>query len=280
MRAIGLMSFGGPEVLQPVDIPLPEPGPGEVRIRVHAASVNPTDAIFRAGNGQARLLGDQPPPFVPGMDAAGIIDRIGPNNDAWLAVGDPVIALVLPAGPHGGAYADHIIAPSASVVRAPAGVCLAAAATVPLNGLTARVRPRHARAHHRSDGRGHRIGWRTRRLCHSTRQGRRPHRGRRCRSCGHAADPQSRGRRRRRTRRAGRRGHQSDGTRRRERSRGRRQPAGTGPGRHRRRRWARRSARLGWTQRTEYCGSRHRCKLGGQTPGVSNRFATLPNEAC
>src|SRR6195256_2040190 len=35
MRAIGLMRFGGPEVLQPIDIPLPEPGPGEIRIRVN-----------------------------------------------------------------------------------------------------------------------------------------------------------------------------------------------------------------------------------------------------
>jgi NADPH2:quinone reductase len=139
MRAIGLMSFGEPEVLQPVDIPLPEPGSREVRIKVHAAAVNRTDAVFRAGNGQGRLLGDRPPPFVPGMDAAGIIDKIGPNNDARLAVGDPVIALVLPAGPRGGAYADQITAPSASVVRAPAGVTLAAVATLPLNGLTARV---------------------------------------------------------------------------------------------------------------------------------------------
>jgi NADPH:quinone reductase-like Zn-dependent oxidoreductase len=133
------MRFGGPEVLRPINIPLPEPGRGEVRIRVHAAAVNPTDAIFRAGNGQARLLGDRPPPFVPGMDAAGIIDKIGPNNDGRLAVGDPVIALVLPAGPRGGACADQIVAPSASVVRAPAGVTLTAAATLPLNGLAARV---------------------------------------------------------------------------------------------------------------------------------------------
>ena len=65
------------------------------------------------------------------MDAAGIIDKIGPNNDGRLAVGDPVIALVLPAGLRGGAYADQIVAPSASVVRAPAGVTLAAAATLP-----------------------------------------------------------------------------------------------------------------------------------------------------
>ena len=86
MRAIGLMSFGGPEVLRPVDIPLPEPRPGEGRIRVHAAAVNPTDAIFRAGNGQARLREDRPPPFVPGMDAdpaGGILPFTRPLQTRW-----------------------------------------------------------------------------------------------------------------------------------------------------------------------------------------------------
>src|SRR5438132_903294 len=75
-------------------------------MRVDAAAVNPTDAILRAGNGQARLLGDRPPPIVPGMDAAGIVDQIGPNYDSRFSVGDLVIALVLPAGPRGGAFAE------------------------------------------------------------------------------------------------------------------------------------------------------------------------------
>lgn len=43
MKAIGLMRFGGPEVLHVVDLPEPEPHSGEVRIRVYAAAVNPTD---------------------------------------------------------------------------------------------------------------------------------------------------------------------------------------------------------------------------------------------
>ncbi len=49
MRAIGLMRFGGPEVLQPIDIPLPEPGPGEIRIRVNG--------VVDAANQQALVLG-------------------------------------------------------------------------------------------------------------------------------------------------------------------------------------------------------------------------------
>jgi NADPH:quinone reductase-like Zn-dependent oxidoreductase len=69
MKAIGLTEFGGPDVLQVVDLPTPEPGDGELRIRIHAVPVNPTDATFRAG-GRAAQLADRTPPYIPGMDAA------------------------------------------------------------------------------------------------------------------------------------------------------------------------------------------------------------------
>src|SRR5260370_19583240 len=76
MKGIGLMEFGGPEVLQVVDLPEPQPGPGEVRIRVHAVAVNPTDITFRSG-GRAAQLAYRPPPYVPGMDVAGVVDKLG-----------------------------------------------------------------------------------------------------------------------------------------------------------------------------------------------------------
>ena len=138
MRAVGLTEFGGPEVLQVFDIAEPVAGPGEIRIRVHAAAVNPTDTGFRAGATAARLEG-RPKPYVPGMDAAGVVDTIGPGVETSLHVGDPVMAVVLPYGPSGGAYADLIVVPAASVVRAPAGVDLAAASTILMNALTARL---------------------------------------------------------------------------------------------------------------------------------------------
>ena len=50
MRAIGLFEFGGPEVLQVIDLPEDQPGPGQVRVRVHAATVNPTDTFLRNGS--------------------------------------------------------------------------------------------------------------------------------------------------------------------------------------------------------------------------------------
>ena len=95
MKPIGLTEFGGPEVLKVIDIPEPHPGPAEVRIRVHAAAVNPTDVTFRAG-GRAAQLADRPPPYVPGMDVAGVVDALGNATDGWLSVGDAVIAYVIP----------------------------------------------------------------------------------------------------------------------------------------------------------------------------------------
>lgn len=135
MKAVGLTTFGGPEVLQIVSLPTPEPGPGEVRIRVRAVAVNPTDTGLRMGASQSYLK--SPPPHVPGMDAAGVIDAVGAGSD-W-AVGDEVMAIVSPVGPRGGAYAEEIVVPADSVARIPAGSKFAAAATLPMNGLTARL---------------------------------------------------------------------------------------------------------------------------------------------
>src|ERR1700761_3946232 len=139
MIAIGVTSFGGPEALRVLDLPVPEPGPGEVRIRVHAAAVNSADATFRGGGGQARLLGDRPPPWVPGMDAAGVVDKLGPGSGDRLAAGDRVVAFVRPAGPHGGAYAQFLVTGADSVVHAPASIDFPAASTLLLNAVTARL---------------------------------------------------------------------------------------------------------------------------------------------
>jgi len=138
MKAIGLTQFGGPEVLRVVELPEPQPGPGEVRIRVQAVAVNPTDVTFRSG-GRANQLTDRPPPYVPGVDVAGVIDRLGPGTDGGLAVGDAVIAFVIPMGPHGGTYAEQIVVNNASVIRAPLGASFPAASTLLLNAVTARL---------------------------------------------------------------------------------------------------------------------------------------------
>lgn len=137
MKAIGLRTFGGPEVLEELDRPTPQPGPRDVRIRVRAAAVSPTDTLLRSGAHASRLT-DLDPPYVPGMDAAGEIDAIGAEVDGW-QVGDPVIAIVIPHRRLGGAYAEQIVVPAASIAALPAGTDYVAAATLPMNGLTARA---------------------------------------------------------------------------------------------------------------------------------------------
>lgn len=136
MRAVGVVDFGGPEVLQVVDVPEVHAGPGEVRLRVHGAAVNPTDTGIRDGS-RAEALRKGPPPYVPGMDAAGVIDEIGAGTETELAVGDAAMAMVIPSGTHG-AYRESIVLAADAVSKAPAGAGHAEAATLPMNGLTAR----------------------------------------------------------------------------------------------------------------------------------------------
>jgi NADPH:quinone reductase-like Zn-dependent oxidoreductase len=137
MRAVGITEWGGPEALRVVEVPDPEAGPGEVRIRVHAAAVNPTDTLLRDGS-RAEMLRDVPAPHVPGMDAAGVVDQLGAGVETGLQVGDAVMAIVLPRAQHG-AYAELIVVPAESVVRAPAGASHAEAASLLMNALTVRA---------------------------------------------------------------------------------------------------------------------------------------------
>jgi NADPH:quinone reductase len=136
MLAVGIMEFGGPAVLRLMDLPDPEAGPGEVRVRVHAATVNPTDIVLRSG-GRADRLKEFSPPHVPGMDAAGVLEQIGEGVETDLRIGDRVMAIVVPLGQHG-AYAERVVVPAASVVRSPSLASDAQAATIPMNGLTVR----------------------------------------------------------------------------------------------------------------------------------------------
>jgi NADPH2:quinone reductase len=137
MRAVGVTEFGGPEALRIVELPDPVAGPGQLRIRVHAAAVNPTDTGVRSG-ARPGLYKDVPPPYVPGMDAAGVLVQIGEGARTDLHAGDHVMAIVVPAGSHG-AYAEQIVVPAESAARVPAGASDVEASTLPMNGLTVRL---------------------------------------------------------------------------------------------------------------------------------------------
>jgi NADPH:quinone reductase-like Zn-dependent oxidoreductase len=135
-RVVGVDEFGGPEMLHIFDVPERHAGPGELRIAVRAAAVNPTDTIHRAG-GRAEMLRKDPPPYVPGMDVAGVIDEVGAGVD-HVALGDDVMGIVVPTGSHGG-YSESIVLPADSVVPMPAGSTHVEACTLPMNGMTARL---------------------------------------------------------------------------------------------------------------------------------------------
>jgi NADPH:quinone reductase-like Zn-dependent oxidoreductase len=135
MKAVAYTEPGGPEVLTVIDLPDPTAGSGEVLIRVKAAAVSPTDTMRRAGH---RDTGGAEPPYVVGMDVAGVVEAVGPGAVTDLAAGDRVMAIVVPQGTHG-AYAEKVAVPAESVTRIPAGASLAEASTLPMNGLTARL---------------------------------------------------------------------------------------------------------------------------------------------
>ncbi len=132
MRAIGVHAPGGPDQLEVLDLPVPDPGPGEVRLAVQAAAVNPTDTVLREGVGTDGLAA----PWIPGMDAAGVVDAVGPGVE--VTPGDRVVAIVDPRTPRGGAYAEYVVVPADGVARIPDDMDLVAAASLPLNALTAR----------------------------------------------------------------------------------------------------------------------------------------------
>jgi len=126
MRAIRIHSYGGPEVMQGEELPLPTPGPGQVLVRVEAASVNFLDVQKRRGElvGQAfyRRGRDREPdlPATLGSQGVGVIEELGPEVDN-VKIGDRVVFV-------GDSYATHALAPAAWLSRVPDGIGIEQAA--------------------------------------------------------------------------------------------------------------------------------------------------------
>jgi NADPH:quinone reductase-like Zn-dependent oxidoreductase len=130
MRAIRQESFGGPEVLELVEVDRPEPLPTEVLVRVHAAGVNPVDWKTRASGG---ILGTLP--FTVGWDVSGVVEAVAPGVTRF-APGDQVYGM--PWFPRqAAAYAEYVTAPSRHFARKPEGLRHVEAGGLPLAGLTA-----------------------------------------------------------------------------------------------------------------------------------------------
>lgn len=125
MKAIQIQAAGGPEVLQLVDLPIPEPGPGQVLMRIEATGVNFIEAYFRRGQYKASF------PVVPGSEAAGTVEELGPGVTGF-AAGDLVASTSVV-----GSYAEYALVPAAQLVKVPAGLEPEQAAAAMLQGMTA-----------------------------------------------------------------------------------------------------------------------------------------------
>ena len=136
-RAVTFGEFGGPDVLRCVDLPMPLPQADEVLVRVEAATINPTDLMMLTG-AQAAMMKDLSPPYIAGMEFAGRVAAVGANAAGW-QVGQAVMGIVNPRRPQGGAHATHVCVPAASLAALDSGTDPARAATLPMNGLTARM---------------------------------------------------------------------------------------------------------------------------------------------
>ena len=137
MKTVGFKKFGEPEVLEVMEFPDNEIGSEDIKIKNYASAVNPTDIVSRSGLIK-HFIKDFSLPCVPGMDFAGIVEEVGENVKTGIKVGDSVMGMVMPNGIHG-AYSDRLILNQFAVVKIPKNTSFIEAATLPMNGLTARL---------------------------------------------------------------------------------------------------------------------------------------------
>ena len=127
MKTIEVTKSGGAEVLQVVEHPRPEPGPGQILIEVKAAGINFADIMTRMGMYPAA----PPPPFVLGMEAAGIVAAVGEGVTSFKS-GDRAAAII-----SGGGYAEYALADAATAAPIPDVLGFPKATALLVQGLTA-----------------------------------------------------------------------------------------------------------------------------------------------
>ena len=121
MIAMAITGKGGPEVLQPVTLPLPQPGRGQLLIKVAAAGVNRPDVMQRLGHYPAPKGHSE----IPGLEVSGTVAAAGADAHRFKP-GDKVMALV-----NGGGYAEYCVAEETACLPVPANLSMVEAAGVP-----------------------------------------------------------------------------------------------------------------------------------------------------
>jgi len=131
MRAIQVRHYGGPEELVEWELGTPESGPGEALVRISHAGVNFTDIYTRQGVYRHSQTYRNQPPFIPGMEAIGVVETVGEGVEN-VAPGDRV-AYCLSLG----AYAEYAVVPAWRLVLVPGGLDSTIAVSLMLQGCTA-----------------------------------------------------------------------------------------------------------------------------------------------
>jgi len=129
-KHIVIPRFGGPENLLLAEDELPAPRANEVRVKVLAAGVSFADVLMRQGVHPESMIHGRPP-FTPGWDVVGVIDKLGDNVSTW-QTGQMVAALPIVGG-----YAEHILLSSDELVPVPPGLDPGEAVSLVLNYITA-----------------------------------------------------------------------------------------------------------------------------------------------
>lgn len=124
MKAVAVTAFGGPEHMQLVDVEIPQVKPNQVLIRVEMTSVNFADIKSRYGKKGGQL------PFVPGLDAAGTVERVG-SEVTRFQPGQRVVAF-----PAGGSYAEYVVASEDLTFALPDNMDFDTAAACPVVSFT------------------------------------------------------------------------------------------------------------------------------------------------
>ncbi len=133
MKAVVMSAFGEPDVLKPVEIPVPEPpSPSHLRVRLHAAGINPIDTKLRR-NGT--YYPDLPSPVL-GCDGAGTVDAVG-RGVTRFRPGDEVYFFQGGIGRDQGTYAQYVTVHEAYAAAKPAKLSFIDAAALPLALITA-----------------------------------------------------------------------------------------------------------------------------------------------
>jgi NADPH:quinone reductase-like Zn-dependent oxidoreductase len=143
MKAVVYKEYGGPEVLQLVDLPEPKFAQNSILVRVKAAGLNPADSVLQAGHGDGIM--DAWFPVIPGWDVAGIVERVG-SGVTEFSPGDEVIGYINEAILRHGTFAEQVASSVGYFARKPKNSSWEQAAALPLSGLTAyQAVVRHAR---------------------------------------------------------------------------------------------------------------------------------------